>query len=82
MKNVTICVILSEETKFQNKKAKRTICVIQACPANMEEKKHFIEIIDLHVLEIKWQKHVTTELCDPCFRATLSVLSCNLFKVM
>lgn len=68
--------------KLQNRKqAERTICGIQACPTDMKQKKCFIETIDVNVVEIQWQKHVTEKPCDPCFRATLSVLSCNFVKL-
>lgn len=68
--------------QLQNRKqAGRTVCGIQACPTDMKQKKCFIETVDVNVLEIQWQKHVTEEPCDPCFRATISVLICNFVKL-
>lgn len=73
-----------KKPKLQNRKqAERKACRIQACPKDMEQESHFMEIIDLHVLEISMQqKHATDEHCDPYFRARLRILSSDVVIVM
>lgn len=73
-----------KKPRLQNRKqAERKVCRMQACPTDMKQKSRFMDIIDLHVLEIStWQKRVTDKHCDPYFRATLSILSSDVVKVM